>query len=292
MAGHINSLDARWLREGAQDDAEFESFLQRRAVGEPVHRILGWREFWGMKFYLSPGTLEPRPDSETMIEVLLSSRAKRSADPGSRDDLDSYPSRDPGSLLADASAARDDMKILDLGTGTGCLLLAALKEFPNAVGIGIDQSADAIATAAKNATENNLQSRAEFLQMDWHDKNKLHALGKFDVILCNPPYIPSRDIETLQPEVRNHDPMAALDGGDDGLHPYRHIAAQLHYLLSPAGIALLEFGHDQAAAVRQILESHGLSASQAIKDLGGNNRIIVATLPGNSGGQGAKQPAR
>lgn len=251
MAGDVNSLDARWLREGARDDAELESFLQRRAAGEPVHRILGWREFWGLKFYLSPGALEPRPDSETMIEVLLKAVPDKNA----------------------------TLRILDMGTGTGCLLLAALKEFPNATGIGIDQSADAITTAQKNAVENNLQTRTEFFQMDWNDKNKLHALGQFDVILCNPPYIPSRNIENLQPEVKNHDPMTALDGGDDGLHPYRYLAGQLHYLLSPGGIALFEFGYDQAVAVQQILQSAGINSSAPIKDLGGNDRIIIATLP-------------
>lgn len=277
----INSLDARWLREGARDETEYQTFLARRAAGEPVHRILGWREFWGMKFHLSPETLEPRPDSETMIEVLLSSRPerRRRGEPGSRDIVSVHLSRGPGSLLADASAARDDMKFLDLGTGTGCLLLAALKEFPNATGIGIDQSADASRTAQKNAMENNLQNRAEFLQLDWHDADALRALGKFDVVLCNPPYIPSTDICQLQIEVREHDPLAALDGGDDGLQPYRYLAPMLHGLLSPGGIALFEFGYDQAMEIRQILQSAGLSVSAPIQDLGGNDRILVAALP-------------
>lgn len=242
----VTSLDERWLREDARDDAEFQNFMQRRRSGEPVHRILGWREFWGMKFYLSPGTLEPRPDSETMIEVLC----KQIPD------------------------QHQPLRFLDMGTGTGCLLLAALKEFPNANGIGIDQSMDAISTAQKNANENNLDERAKFLQLDWNNISSLHALGQFDVILCNPPYIASADILNLQAEVKDHDPMAALDGGADGLAPYRHIAAQLHQLLSPRGIALFEFGHDQAMQIQQIMQSNQLYASEPIRDLGGNDRII------------------
>lgn len=248
---NLNSLDERWLREGARDENEFAKFIARRKAGEPVHRILGWREFWGMKFYLSPGTLEPRPDSETMIEVLLKQIPDK----------------------------HQSLRFLDMGMGTGCLLLAALKEFPHANGIGIDQSGDAVSTAQKNAAENHLHERAEFLQLDWHDTNALHALGQFDVILCNPPYIPSADILNLQAEVKDHDPTAALDGGSNGLVPYHHIAAQLHRLLAPNGIALFEFGYDQAVQIQQIMRANGLLASDAIQDLGGNDRIIIVKNP-------------
>ncbi len=275
----IPALDARWLREGARDEAEFAVFMRRRAKGEPVHRILGWREFWGMKFRLSPETLEPRPDSETVIETLLSSRARRASaiDPGSQDSLDSFSSRDPGS--APCGLGRDDIRILDMGTGTGCLLLAALKEFPAATGIGIDAAAGAVTTAQKNAAENNLQNRAAFQQLDWNDTAKLKSLGAFDIIICNPPYIPSADIQNLQTEVREHDPLAALDGGADGLEPYRIIARQLHTLLKPDGIALFEIGYDQAADVRAIMSAQNLTASAPHQDLGGNDRVIVVTRP-------------
>lgn len=277
----MNKLDQHWLREGARDETEFQQFLTRRAAGEPVHRILGWREFWGMKFFLSPETLEPRPDSETMIEVLLKCHPGRaspeaSGDPGSPENTETFSFL--GSRLgANSWLGRDNMKILDLGTGTGCLLLAALKEFPNATGIGIDQSADAVATAQKNARENNLSERAEFEQFDWNDTGKLKSLGAFDVILCNPPYIPSGDIQNLQTEVREHDPRAALDGGADGLAPYRHIAPQLKYLLKPGGIALFEFGHDQATAVQNIMQAQNLIISAAYQDLGGNDRVITVS---------------
>jgi release factor glutamine methyltransferase len=246
----ITSLDKKWLREGARDDAEYEKFLQRRASGESTHRILGWREFWGMKFFLSTETLEPRPDSETVIETLIKF----------------FP------LNGDRGA---QPRLLDLGTGTGCLLLSALKEYPNAAGIGIDQSADAIATAKRNAAENNLSDRAEFLHLDWHDTDKLFALGKFDVVISNPPYIPAAEIQTLQTEVRIHDPLAALDGGADGLAPYRHIIPLLQHLLRPNGIAIFEIGHNQAAAINNILQANQLPAAQCFKDLGGNDRVLL-----------------
>jgi len=247
----IEKLEQRWLREGARDEAEFEIFLARRAAGEPVHRILGWREFWGLRFFLSPETLEPRPDSETVIEVLLKLQSNKTT----------------------------VLRFLDMGTGTGCLLLAALHAFPNAAGIGIDAAAGAVVTAQKNAAHLCLTERANFYQINWNnpdDMEKLKSFGPFDVVLCNPPYIPHGDIKTLQTEVRDHDPHGALDGGADGLAPYRAIAPQLKTLLSPAGIAIFEIGHNQAAAVGAILEAAGLHASVPYQDLGGNDRVITA----------------
>lgn len=247
----IDKLDARWLQEGARDDAEYETFLARRNAGEPVHRILGWREFWGLRFFLSLETLEPRPDSETVIETLIKSCPMRN----------------------------DVLRILDLGAGTGCLLLAALHEFPNAHGMGVDASAGAIATAQKNAAHLHLNDRAKFQQLDWNDTGALRDLtklgGQFDVILCNPPYIPSRDIETLSIDVREHDPRAALDGGTDGLTPYRRLAPELKYLLNPGGVALFEIGHDQATDVTMIFTAQNLRAASPIQDLGGNDRVIA-----------------
>jgi release factor glutamine methyltransferase len=247
----LEQLETRWLREGARDDQELQSFYARRRGGEPLHRILGWREFWGLKFYLSRQTLEPRPDSETMIEVLLQQRA-------------------------DKTQAH---RILDLGTGTGCLLLAALHEYQNATGVGIDAALGAVTAAQKNAEHLGLAARAEFRQVNWHHADALLALGQFDIILANPPYIPHQDIATLQTEVREYDPIAALDGGHDGLDSYRHLSEQLRYLLKPDGIALFEIGHDQAGPVQAILSLRGFHPSGAFKDLGGNDRVIVATQP-------------
>jgi len=244
----LDQLEKRWLRDGARDESEYQTFLARRVAGEPVHRILGWREFWGLRFFLSPETLEPRPDSETVIEVLLKLYS-------------SYKS--------------NTLKVLDIGTGTGCLLLAALHEFPNATGIGIDISTGAIATAQKNAAQLNFFGHATFHQLNYEDGHALKSLGPFDVILCNPPYIPSGEIENLQKEVKDYDPFAALDGGVDGLAPYRTLAQQLSGLLKPDGIALFEIGHDQAATVGSIMRSQNLTASTPYRDLGGNDRVIV-----------------
>ena len=244
----VDELEKRWLREGARDDKEFENFTNRRKGGEPVHRILGWREFWGLKFYLSRETLEPRPDSETMIEVLLRTYQHKQA----------------------------PLRMLDMGTGTGCLLMAALSEFPNATGIGIDVFAGAVATAQKNASLLGFEDRAAFHQINWYKTDDLKALGQFDIILANPPYIPHADISKLQIEVREYDPIAALDGGLDGLDAYRHIISQLNHVLNPRGITLFEIGYDQAHAVQTILQEAGMLPSPAYADLGGNPRVITA----------------
>jgi len=276
----LDQLEKRWLRAGARDEFEYQTFLARRAAGEPVHRILGWREFWGLRFFLSPETLEPRPDSETVMEVLLSSRkpchsAAKAGYSGSHDEKESKPSWEPGSWAANAASARDDIRFLDIGTGTGCLLLAALHEFPNATGVGIDLSAGAVVTAQENAVQLNLSDRAAFYELSYEDHKVLKSLGPFDVILCNPPYIPSGEIGDLQKEVKDYDPLAALDGGADGLGPYRILAPQLAGLLNPNGIALFEIGHDQAAAVQEIMTEQNLTASTPYRDLGGNDRVIV-----------------
>jgi len=241
-------LEARWLAEDARSETEYKSFLARRAGGEPLHRILGWREFWGLRFALSPETLEPRPDSETVIETLITLRPEKNI----------------------------HYRVLDLGTGTGCLLLAALHEYSQGIGVGIDAATGAVAAAQKNAAYLNLAARAQFQRLDWGDTAALQALGTFDVIVCNPPYIPSRDIAALAQDVQRYDPRAALDGGADGLAPYRLLAPQLRRLLAPGGIALFEIGHDQAAAIKAIFQSENLRAGGPWQDLGGKDRVITA----------------
>jgi release factor glutamine methyltransferase len=141
----------------------------------------------------------------------------------------------------------------------------------------MDAASGAIATAQKNAEHLALAERAEVRTLNWHNDDALRALGRFDIILCNPPYIPHADIQTLQTEVREYDPIAALDGGSDGLEPYRHITTHLEHLLRPRGMALFEIGYNQAAAVQDILRGAGFDASTAYKDLGGNDRVITAT---------------
>lgn len=223
--------------------ARFEKLLERRGAGEPVSRILGNREFWSLEFELSPATLDPRPDSETLIDALREAVPDRSA----------------------------PLRVLDLGTGTGCLLLAALSEYPNAEGTGVDIDPDCVAVASRNAQKLSLSARARMICSSWgSDVN-----GLFDIVLSNPPYIPTSEIDSLQPEVRDHDPRGALDGGTDGLDAYRNIVESLDSLLAEKGIAILEFGEGQGDDIARIVEAAGLQATGFRNDLAGIRRCIL-----------------
>jgi len=227
----------------------------RRIAGEPVYRILGWREFYGLKLRLSKGTLEPRPDTEVLVDALLP-------------------------VLREMVEQQRKPRILDLGTGTGAICLALLHECPDANGVGTDISEDALATAQANADLNRLGARFEPLQSDWFS----HVRGKFELIVSNPPYIPTADIAGLDREVREHDPVAALDGGADGLDPYRIIANQAFEHLADGGFIGVEFGWDQLAAVRTIFEGAGFVVREAVQDYGGRDRgLIFGLKPGFSG---------
>lgn len=248
LLAHVLGVDGRL--HGCEDDpvtaeaeAGFLSLLERRAGGEPVSRILGNREFWSLEFELSPATLDPRPDSETLIDALRELRPDRDA----------------------------ALRILDLGTGTGCLLLAALSEYPNAQGIGVDIEAECVAVSARNAEKLCLSDRARMICSSWAQD----VTGPFDVVLSNPPYIPSPEIDELQPEVRIHDPLRALDGGPDGLGAYRKLAECLTSLLDGDGIALLEFGEGQGPEVAAIMEASGLAVEGFRDDLSGIQRCIL-----------------
>lgn len=254
-------LDARLLIEGslgmehADPDmilpaaalARLDGFSKRRLAGEPVWRILGEREFWGLRFRLSPATLEPRPDSETIVEAALVQLAGR---------------RDEG------------LTLLDLGTGTGCLLIALLSELPRARGLGVDLSDEACRTAAGNAALNSLADRAAFQQGSWTEG----LSGRFDLIVSNPPYIPSAEIAALSVEVREHDPLLALDGGADGLGPYRLFASSLPSLLAPGGAIVLEIGAGQGPDVVALMRAGGLEFRGSRNDLGGHERALIFTL--------------
>jgi release factor glutamine methyltransferase len=229
---------------GAHAAATFAALVDRRAAREPVHRILGARGFWGLNFALSPDTLEPRPDSETIVAAAL----------------------DAMSVHGDAS-----WRALDLGTGTGCLLLAILSERPAATGTGVDRSAGAAATARANARALGLDDRALFVVGDWASAID----GRFDLVVANPPYIPDDVVATLAPEVRDHDPRAALAGGTDGLDPYRTIAADLPRLLAPGGTAVFEVGVGQADAVAALGKRAGLTVAASRADHGGVARAVV-----------------
>ncbi|CUX69014.1 MULTISPECIES: peptide chain release factor N(5)-glutamine methyltransferase [Agrobacterium] len=229
-----------------EENARIVAMIERRACGEPVHRILGHREFHGLDLLLSKETLEPRPDTEVLVDTLLPA-------------------------LKETVSRKGSARILDLGTGTGAICLALLKECAQASGIGSDISADALETAARNAARNGLNSRFEIIRSDWFEK----ISGRFDIIVSNPPYIRTDIVATLDQEVRNHDPMAALDGGQDGLAPYRLIAADAGRFLVENGIVGVEIGFDQRLDVSAIFASHGFSLLDAVKDYGGNDRVLT-----------------
>jgi release factor glutamine methyltransferase len=229
----LSSVEARRLAD----------FLFRRAGREPMARLLGRREFWSLDFKLSPETLVPRPDSETLIEAAIAELPDRAA----------------------------PLRVLDFGTGTGCLLLAFLREFPAASGVGVDVAPGAAETARENAAALGLADRAGFLAGCWGDA----IFGRFDVILANPPYIESGAIAGLAPEVARYEPRRALDGGADGLSFYRLLAPETARLLSETGIALFEIGSGQVASVTAIMEEADLKTYKVCSDLAGIGRCIL-----------------
>jgi release factor glutamine methyltransferase len=228
------------------DTACYEDLLNRRTGHEPLALIVGWREFWSLSFAVSPATLIPRPDTETVVEAAL---ARFTGRPAPR-------------------------RILDLGTGTGCLLLALLTEFPSAFGIGLDVAPDAVALAKANAARLGLADRSAFVAADWTDP----ILGRFDLIVSNPPYIREADIAGLMPEVAAHEPHRALDGGPDGFDAYRTIVPRLARRLEPDGAAVLELGVGQANYVADLARRAGMAVSLRL-DLAEIARAMVLTRP-------------
>jgi release factor glutamine methyltransferase len=230
----------------AEVSRRLQDMIARRSAREPVSRILGHREFWSLRFALSPDTLDPRPDSETLIEAAL--------------------------------AALDDRerayRVLDFGTGGGCLLLSLLSELPNAVGTGIDLSEGALDTARRNAAALGFAGRARFVCANWGEG----LSGDCDVILANPPYIASAELGRLMPEVARYEPRLALDGGVDGLRAYRMLAPEIARLLAPHGIAVVEVGAGQAADATAILVEAGLALRAVRHDLSGVDRCVVLGL--------------
>ena len=216
--------------------------LARRLRREPVSRILGRREFYGREFIVTPATLDPRPDTEAVVERALQ-------------------------RISGVSSAR----ILDLGTGSGAILVTMLCELGSATGIGTDRSAAALAVARDNARRLGVGGRARFIVADW-----LAGIDcRFDLIVSNPPYIRHGEIGTLEIEVRDHDPIEALDGGPDGLDAYRRIAASALSRLAPNGVLAIEIGSDQANAVIALFEDHGYSCESIARDLAGRDRVVV-----------------
>lgn len=239
---------------GDSESRRFEELLARRETGEPVAYITGVREFWSLEFRVTPATLIPRPDSETLVEAALA-----------------------------AFGGAPPRRVLDLGTGSGCLLLSVLHEFPASFGVGVDYSCAAALVAADNAARLALADRAAFVIGDWAEA----LSGPFDCILANPPYI--GEDEALSPEVRDFEPSAALFAGSEGLDDYRRIIPDLRRILAPEGRAFLEIGHAQGEAVRQIAAEAGFS-SRLHRDLAGHFRCVelwkaenfLGNRPGNS----------
>lgn len=218
---------------------EFAALLARRRDGEPVAHIVGTRDFWTLTLRVTPDTLIPRPDSETLIEAAIAYFGSRAPE-----------------------------RILDLGTGSGALLLAALDQWPQATGLGVDRSPAALDVARDNAVRLGFAQRADFALGDWGQGID----GRFDLILCNPPYVAS-DAQLVGDVLR--DPPSALFAGADGLDDYRRIAPQVPALLAPGGRAAVEIGHDQAAGVSALLKDVGLTTSLC-RDLAGRDRCLVA----------------
>lgn len=239
---------AEGLTVAATQVPAFQALVARRLTREPVQRIIGHWEFWGLELLLGPETLIPRADTETLVEAVLKRR----------------PARDR------------PWRVLDLGTGTGAILLALLHEYPAATGIGIDLSPEAATVARANADRLGLGLRAGFLAGDW----AAALAGRFDIIVANPPYIPDEAVAGLEPEVARFEPRRALAGGVDGLDPYRLLAGETHRLGVPGALVAMEHGADQGPAVAGLFREAGLVSVTTIPDLGGRDRVAVGQVPG------------
>lgn len=224
-------------------------FINRRANNEPLHRITGARDFYGLTLQLNKSTLVPRPDTEILVDTVLS-------------------------YVKQCTRDNAICEILDLGTGSGAIALALLNEVPNARVVATDIAPEALMMAAKNANSLNLNDRFTALQSGWFDQ----VTGKFDLIVSNPPYIASNVIETLDSEVRNFDPALALDGGHDGLDAYKIIAKNCQSFLKGNGRIAVEIGYDQKIAVTALFERAGLQLIEAADDLSGQNRVLFFAL--------------
>ena len=254
LVGAVLNLDLTGMITAASrtltsDEANrLEALAHRRLAGEPVARILGTKEFWGLPLILSPATLVPRPDTETVVELSLE-------------------------MLRDGGAKDRSLRIADLGTGTGAILLALLSELPGATGVGTDISVEALQTAQDNAFGLGFAERTAFIHCDY----AAALSGPFDLIVSNPPYIRTADIAGLAPEVRDHDPLLALDGGADGLEAYRVLIAQGAGLLAPGGALVVEAGQGQAGQIQALMTAAGLTLPGPPKaDLAGIGRAIGA----------------
>jgi len=256
LLGHATGLTAEQLIARGTEIATpatmtaLCALTARRVRREPMAYILGEREFWGLTFKVTPAVLVPRPDSETLIEAVLE-------------------------LLPDRQRG---WRILDLGVGSGCLLLTLLREFPDATGVGIDASRDALAVARANVETLGVAGRAMLVADDWREPSWVDRLaGPFDLVVSNPPYIAAAAIDGLMPEVARFEPRIALDGGPDGLAAYRAIAAASSKLITRGGWLAVEAGEGQVLEIARIFSAAGLAPTAPWKDLGGIERVVAAS---------------
>jgi release factor glutamine methyltransferase len=246
-AARLSRLDLALSPETSLTTNEAErlwNYAARRAAREPVSRILGARGFWTLDLTVAPDVLDPRADTETLVETALD-------------------------LIGDHNAP---LTVLDLGAGSGAILCALLSELPQATGVAVDLSAAACAATRENLARCGLSQRAQVLRGRWGTP----LASRFDVIVSNPPYVRAGDIATLDPEVRLHDPLLALDGGADGLDCYREIVGDLRRLLAPGGLVAFEVGFDQAASVAALLQAENLEIAGIARDAGGRDRVVAA----------------
>lgn len=256
LLGHAAGVSIEWLIAHGDEAPPprvveaLRALTARRIRREPMAYVLGEREFWGLPFKVSPAVLVPRPDSETLIEAALALMPGRA----------------------------EPWRIVDLGVGSGCLLLTLLREFPNARGVGMDASAEALSVAQGNADALGVAARTRLVGGDWRHQGWAGPLGgPFDLLVSNPPYIETGAIDGLMPEVARFEPRLALDGGGDGLAAYRAIADQAAGLVVPGGRVLIEAGEGQAFDITALLSDAGFAVDSPWKDLGGVDRIVPAT---------------
>jgi release factor glutamine methyltransferase len=249
LIGHALSLDHTALvsnsehKLSGEEASTIAAFAARRLAHEPVARIVGRKEFWGLDFTVTPATLVPRPDTETVVEAALAAFPDRSL----------------------------PLRIADFGTGTGALLVALLSEFPNATGIAIDISEPALKAARGNAIHLGVASRAYFVVSDYGSALR----APFDLVVSNPPYIVGGEIAGLDPEVRDYDPHLALNGGASGLDGYRAVIADARRILAPQGTVIVELGAGQAAPVAALMSANGIVAEAPKPDLSGHLRALL-----------------
>ena len=239
------ALEARWIIEEYPyiSDEQINEIVARRARGEPLSRIFGWREFYGRRFYINESTLDPRPDSETLIDAVLKYSGRKDT-------------------------------ILDMGTGTGCLLITLLCEMKQAKGVAVDISPDVFDMVQKNAEHHLCADRITLIHSNWFD----HVTGVFDILISNPPYIRSEVIPTLDESVKNFDPILALDGGLSGIEPYKKLLSNGKKFLVPEGRMFFEIGFDQAHDLARLVENAGATLIQVHQDLGGHDRVVEITF--------------